>query len=105
MPWYEGPSLLEHLERCRSTASARMRRQAVPHAGAVGQPPNQDFRGFAGLIAAAACAGRRGAGAARPGTQGRGRRIVTSAAISTQRVAGQSVTLTSPTRSTARAAT
>ena len=35
-PWYAGPPLLEHLETRRRRG--RPRRQAVPHAGAMGQP-------------------------------------------------------------------
>ncbi|GAB0114265.1 sulfate adenylyltransferase subunit CysN [Acidisoma sp. C75] len=50
MPWYRGPSLLEHLETVPTrtadrSASFRMPVQWVNR-------PNQDFRGFSGLIAA-----------------------------------------------------
>jgi bifunctional enzyme CysN/CysC len=50
MPWYEGPSLLEHLE----TVPAQERAQAdEPFRMAVQwvSRPNQDFRGYAGRIA------------------------------------------------------
>jgi hypothetical protein len=38
MPWYEGPTLMEHLETVPRSTTA-MPAAAVPHAGAVGQPP------------------------------------------------------------------
>ncbi len=41
MPWYDGPTLLEHLESVAVDAAAR--RPAVPHAGAVGEPPARGF--------------------------------------------------------------
>ena len=42
MPWYDGPTLLEHLETRRDRRRADAAR-AVPHAGAVGQPPEPGF--------------------------------------------------------------
>jgi bifunctional enzyme CysN/CysC len=50
-----GPTLMEYLETVEVEDAAR----AVPLAGAVGEPAGQDFRGFAGTIAAATCGGRR----------------------------------------------
>ena len=44
MPWYHGPTLMAHLETVPVGDDAA--RQAVPHAGAMGQPPDQTFRGF-----------------------------------------------------------
>ena len=91
--WYDGPSLLEHLDTVPldTTADAgkpfRMAVQSVNR-------PNQDFRGFAGQIAA---------GTVAPGTEVRvlpsGRvtsvvRIVTADGDGEMAVAGQSVTLT-----------
>ncbi len=91
MGWYDGPSLIEHLE-------------TVPLAGDDGRPlrlpvqtvirPNQDFRGFAGQI---------GSGSVRSGDTVRilpsGRttriaRILIGEAEMTQAAAGQSVTVT-----------
>ena len=91
MGWYEGPSLIEHLE-------------TVPLTGDDGRPlrlpvqyvirPNQDFRGFAGQIAS---------GSVRPGDAVRilpsGRtttiaRILIGEAEIAQAAAGQSVTVT-----------
>jgi len=93
MPWYQGPTLIEHLETVPLDEDA-----------AAGQPlrmpvqwvnrPNLDFRGFSGLIAA---------GTVEPGDTVRvlpsGRtstvtRIVTMDGDLRQAVAGQSVTLT-----------
>ena len=104
-PWYEGPSLLEHLDTVELDAAAdaskpfRMPVQWVNR-------PNQDFRGFAGQVAS---------GAVKPGDEVRvlpsGRvtkvaRVVTMPVVSDaaggvegdgdldQATAGQSVTLT-----------
>jgi bifunctional enzyme CysN/CysC len=92
MPWYEGPTLLEHLEAVEpaeersAAAPLRMPVQWVTRHG-------QDFRGFAGLIAA---------GAVRPGDPVRVMPAATPASVSrivlgetdlAQAVAGQSVTL------------
>ena len=93
MPWYSGPSLLEHLDAVPVDASAdavkpfRMPVQWVNR-------PNQDFRGFCGQIAS---------GTVSPGSEVRvlpsGRvtrieRIVTADKDLDEAVAGQSVTLT-----------
>jgi bifunctional enzyme CysN/CysC len=48
-PWYRGRACSNTSKPSRSRAHAAHR---LPPAGAVGQPPNQDFRGFAGTIAA-----------------------------------------------------
>ena len=92
-PWYDGPSLIEHLERVEVDA-------ARDAAGPFRMPvqwvnrPDLDFRGFAGLIAG---------GVVRPGDRVRvlpsGKvtsiaRIVTLDGDLPQAVAGQSVTLT-----------
>jgi bifunctional enzyme CysN/CysC len=93
MPWYEGPSLLEHLDtvpldaNAEATGPLRMPVQWVNR-------PDQNFRGFSGQIAS---------GSVGPGTEVRilpsGRttkiaRIVTLDGDLEQAVAGQSVTLT-----------
>jgi bifunctional enzyme CysN/CysC len=92
MAWYDGPSLIEHLEsvpidsEADSAKSLRMPVQWVNR-------PNQDFRGFAGMIAG---------GTVQPGDAVRilpsGRistvkRIVTGGGDLDAAVAGQSVTL------------
>ncbi len=67
MPWYDGPSLLEHLDTVPLDADAdadkplRMPVQWVNR-------PNQHFRGFAGQIACGIDrAGRTRCGCCRPG--------------------------------------
>jgi bifunctional enzyme CysN/CysC len=91
-PWYEGPSLIHHLETVEVDATAD---QAKPFRMPVQwvNRPNLDFRGFAGLIAS---------GAVRPGDAIRvlpaGKtstvsRIVTMDGDLDEAVAGQSVTL------------
>jgi bifunctional enzyme CysN/CysC len=92
-PWYDGPSLIEHLESVElsaTTAQDRAFRMAVQWVNR----PAQDFRGFAGQIAS---------GTVRPGDAVRivpSGKVTTVAAIHTfdgelaEAVAGQSVTLT-----------
>ena len=41
MPWYRGPSLMQHLETVE--VARRVARRAVPHAGAVGEPAEPGF--------------------------------------------------------------
>ncbi|MEO5868209.1 MAG: sulfate adenylyltransferase subunit CysN [Sphingomonas sp.] len=93
MPWYEGPSLIEHLEAVEidvETDRAKSFRLPVQWVNR----PDLDFRGFAGLVAG---------GSVRPGDAVRvlpsGRmthvaRIVTMDGDLPKAVAGQSVTLT-----------
>lgn len=91
-PWYDGPTLMEHLETVEVDSSAY---QAKPFRMPVQwvNRPNLDFRGFSGLIAS---------GIIRPGEQVRvlpsGKtstvtRIVTLDGDLDEAVAGQSVTL------------
>jgi bifunctional enzyme CysN/CysC len=92
-PWYQGPTLIDHLETVELDIAAD---QAKPFRLPVQwvNRPNQDFRGFAGLIAG---------GTVKPGDKVRilpsGRattvsRIVTFDGDLAVAVAGQSVTLT-----------
>ena len=53
MPWYSGPALLEHLETVEVDAAAAQRRPFRLPVQWVNRP-NQDFRGFMGLV----CSGR-----------------------------------------------
>jgi bifunctional enzyme CysN/CysC len=93
MPWYHGPTLLQHLESVdvahadRSDVGLRLPVQWVCR-------PDQDFRGFAGTIAA---------GVAKPGDnvivlpsgrRSRIARIVTADGDLDRAVAGQAITLT-----------
>ena len=93
MPWYDGPTLIEHLEAVEVDVDAE---QARPFRMAVQwvNRPNLDFRGFAGRIAS---------GTVKPGDAIRvlpGGKTSTIARIATldgdleEAVAGQSVTLT-----------
>lgn len=50
MPWYRGPALLEHLETVPTRTSDRSASFRMPVQWV--NRPNQDFRGFSGLIAA-----------------------------------------------------
>ena len=92
MPWYQGPTLIEHLEAvepAEALSAAQPLRLPVQWVSRHGQ----DFRGFAGLIAA---------GAVRPGDKVRVMPAATPATVSRivlgaedllEAVAGQSVTL------------
>ncbi len=91
-PWYSGPTLMEHLE----TVEVEEKLAAQPFRLPVQwvNRPNQDFRGFAGLIAA---------GRVRPGDDirvlpsgrtSRVERIVTADGDLEEAQAGQAVTLT-----------
>ena len=92
-PWYEGPTLLEHLDAVELDASADAAKPMRMPVQWVNRP-NQAFRGFAGQIAA---------GSLGPGTEVRvlpsGRttriaRVVTLGGDLEEAVAGQSVTVT-----------
>jgi bifunctional enzyme CysN/CysC len=93
MSWYEGPSLLEHLDTVSLDAAAdeakplRMPVQWVNR-------PNQDFRGFAGQIASGTIAAGDEVRVLPSGRVTRIERIVTVDGDLPQGVAGQSVTLT-----------
>ncbi len=93
MPWYDGPSLLDHLETAPVNNSRMIDRPFRMPVQWVNRP-NLDFRGFAGQI---------GAGVVRPGDAIRVlpsgktttvKSIVTFDGDLPQAVAGQSVTLT-----------
>ena len=93
MPWYTGPTLIQHLETVDVAADAAQRRPFRMPVQWVNRP-DLDFRGFSGLIAS---------GSVRPGDAVRilpsGRtttvtRIVMMNGDLDQAVAGQSVTLT-----------
>jgi bifunctional enzyme CysN/CysC len=92
MPWYRGPTLMQHLESVLIPGDAAAQPFRMPVQWV--NRPNQDFRGFAGLIVG---------GSVRPGDllrvlpsglNARVARIVTADGDLQQAVAGQSVTLT-----------
>jgi bifunctional enzyme CysN/CysC len=91
--WYDGPSLLEHLDTVSLDAAAD---QAKPLRMPVQwvNRPNQDFRGFAGQIASGIIAAGDEVRVLPSGRVTRIERIVTVDGDLPQGVAGQSVTLT-----------
>src|SRR4029079_19720113 len=92
MPWYDGPSVLEHLNCVSLDVSAdaakpfRMPVQWVNR-------PNQDFRGFAGQVASGAVKAGDDIRILPSGRQTRIERIVEAGGDLAEAVAGQSVTL------------
>ena len=92
MPWYEGPSLIEWLDLVPIKAGEE--------SGALRMPvqwvnrPSQDFRGFAGQIAAGSVKPGDAVRVLPSGRQANIARIVTGDGDLEQAVAGQSVTLT-----------
>jgi bifunctional enzyme CysN/CysC len=92
MPWYSGPSLLEALETADiatldSTSPMRLPVQWVNR-------PNQDFRGFAGTIAAGTVSPGDEVVVLPSGRRTRVQRVVTADGDLPQASAGQAVTLT-----------
>ena len=93
MPWYQGPTLVEHLETVDTAdetgqdASLRLPVQWVNRAGA-------DFRGFSGLIAAGAVRPGDAVRVMPAGTPGTIARVVAPGGDLKSAVAGQSVTVT-----------
>jgi bifunctional enzyme CysN/CysC len=92
-PWYQGPTLMDHLESVELDVAADQKKPFRLPVQWVNRP-NQDFRGFSGMIAG---------GVVKPGDRIRVlpsgktstvKRIVTLEGDLDQAVAGQSVTLT-----------
>ena len=92
MPWYGGPTLLEHLESVQARRDARDIGFRLPVQWVA--RPDQDFRGFAGTIAAGAIAAGDAVVALPSGRRSRVARIVTADGDLTRAVEGQSITLT-----------
>jgi bifunctional enzyme CysN/CysC len=93
MPWYSGPALLEHLETVEvDAAAAQLRPFRLPVQWV--NRPNQDFRGFMGLV----CSGRVRRGdlirVLPSGKTSTVARVVTFGGDPESAAAGQSVTLT-----------
>ncbi len=92
MPWYRGPTLIEHLEKAPAAGDAR--------AGAFRMPvqwvnrPNQDFRGFCGLVASGSIAPGDAVRILPSGRETRIERIAAMGGDLERAVVGQSVTLT-----------
>jgi bifunctional enzyme CysN/CysC len=93
MPWYDGPSLLEHLDTVPiDTAADAAKPFRLPVQWV--NRPNQDFRGFAGQIASGAIAPGAEVRVLPSGRVTRVERIVTAGGDLDEGSAGQSVTLT-----------
>jgi bifunctional enzyme CysN/CysC len=91
MPWYQGPTLLRHLETVDidSAVAARPFRMPVQWVNR----PNADFRGYAGTVVSGSVAAGDGVRALPSGRETRVSRIVTADGDLERAVAGQSVTL------------
>jgi bifunctional enzyme CysN/CysC len=91
-PWYRGPALLEYLE----SVDIAQERQKLPFRMPVQwvNRPNQDFRGFAGMIVSGVVSKGDRVNASPSGKLSRVTRIVTQDGDRQTAVAGQSVTLT-----------
>jgi bifunctional enzyme CysN/CysC len=92
-PWYQGPSVLDHLDTVALDAAAdaaKPLRMAVQWVNR----PNQDFRGFAGQIASGTVAPGNEVRILPSGRLTRIERVVTAGGDPELAVAGQSVTLT-----------
>jgi bifunctional enzyme CysN/CysC len=92
MPWYNGPALMEHLE----SVQIEQRLQSLPFRMPVQwvNRPNQDFRGFSGMIASGAVQIGERVKALPSGKESRVMRIVTQDGDYDRGIVGQSVTLT-----------
>jgi bifunctional enzyme CysN/CysC len=92
LPWYSGPTLMQHLE----TVEVEDQTQHSPFRMPVQwvNRPNQDFRGFAGQIAAGTIAVGDRIRALPSGKEAKVARIVTHDGDLPSAVAGQSITLT-----------
>ncbi|WP_127089517.1 sulfate adenylyltransferase subunit CysN [Aquabacter cavernae] len=91
-PWYEGPSLLRHLETIDVARDAERLPFRLPVQWV--NRPNLDFRGFSGTIASGAVAPGDAVIVAPSGRSSRVKAIVTADGDLPRAVAGQSVTLT-----------
>lgn len=91
-PWYHGPSVLEHLESVDTERSAAELGFRLPVQWV--NRPNQDFRGFAGTIAAGTVRPGDEVVALPSGRRSQVRRIVTADGDLKVAGAGQAVTLT-----------
>ncbi len=90
-PWYEGPSLLEHLETVDIEAEAEGKPFRFPVQYV--SRPNLDFRGFSGTVAAGSIGVGERVTVAKSGKQTRIRRIVTQDGDLDVASEGQAVTL------------
>ena len=92
MQWYHGPTLMAHLETVPVGETNDC--EALPPAGAMGQPSRPDFRGFCGTIAAGTIRKGDAVKVIPSGRTSRVAQIVTFDGDLNNAVAGQSVTVT-----------
>jgi bifunctional enzyme CysN/CysC len=92
MPWYYGPTLMQHLENVEIDEDLQHRPFRLPVQWV--NRPNQDFRGFAGTIASGVLCKGDAVRVLPSGRQSKVERIVTQDGELEQAVAGQSVTVT-----------
>jgi len=92
MPWYSGPTLMEHLETVEVEADDRAKPFRMPVQWV--NRPNLDFRGFCGQIASGVLKPGDRIKALPSGRESRVARIVTYDGDLQQAVAGQSITVT-----------
>jgi bifunctional enzyme CysN/CysC len=92
MPWYTGPTLMHYLENVDIDEDVQQRPFRMPVQWV--NRPNQDFRGFAGLIASGSVKVGDTLRALPSGKQSKVTRIVTMDGDLPRAVAGQSVTIT-----------
>ncbi|MDN3567651.1 sulfate adenylyltransferase subunit CysN [Paeniroseomonas aquatica] len=90
-PWYRGPTLLEHLDTVDVEADAAARPFRFPVQWV--NRPNQDFRGFAGTVAAGRVALGEALAVAGSGRQGTVARILGPQGDQTEAAAGEAVTI------------
>ncbi len=92
MPWYRGPTLMQHLEIVPVDATLADQPFRLPVQWV--NRPNQEFRGFAGRVAAGTLRPGDAVVALPSGNSSRVARIVTAGGDLPAAVAGQSVTVT-----------
>jgi bifunctional enzyme CysN/CysC len=91
-PWYNGPALMEHLESVEIEQALQTRPFRLPVQWV--NRPNQDFRGFAGMVASGVVSKGDRIRVLPSGKEGGVLRIVTQDGDYERAIAGQSVTLT-----------
>jgi bifunctional enzyme CysN/CysC len=91
MPWYNGPSLMDHLETVEVEGDLLARPFRMPVQWV--NRPHQDFRGFSGLVASGRVRPGDALRVAPSGRASRVARVVTADGDLDEAIAGQSVTL------------
>ncbi len=92
MPWYDGPTLLQHLETVKIDDNAALRPFRFPVQYV--NRPNRDFRGYCGTVASGSVSKGDSVVVAKSGKASRIKRIVTAAGDLDSAAEGQAVTLT-----------